>query len=80
MKWFLAGKVYNYSDYEMYVQKTDKTYTLITKHMYENCGFTISQIEAGFKEQTTWKGLKSYFKKLKPSRSADIDEYFALYE
>lgn len=75
--WFLTGKIYDITKYASHLHGDKVQYTLLIKYLYEDCYFTITQVEDGFKQETTWNGLKSYFKKLKPTRNADIDKAFA---
>ena len=75
--WFLTGRVYDVSYYKSHLHKNNTQYTSLVKYLYEDCDFTMAQIEKGFKSMTSWDTLKLYFKKLKPERYADINEAFA---
>lgn len=75
--WFLTGRIYDITKYASHLHNDRVQYTLLIKYLYEDCDFTMAQIENGFKKETKWNDLKSYFKNLKPTRNADIDKAFA---
>lgn len=77
MAWYLTGRTYEVKYYRSHLHGDRTQYTSLVKYLYEDCGFSISQIESGFKKETQWDSLKSYFKSLKPSRYADIEKAFA---